>query len=64
MSSLRYRGPSRFYKELAELPVATSATFINTCTTSGVSGRRIHLPSAIEFLNSHLYSRARLIFNS
>ncbi|KAF8128243.1 hypothetical protein EV363DRAFT_1170907 [Boletus edulis] len=52
MSSLRYSGPSSFYRELAELPVPTSAKFINTFATSGVSGQQdYHLPSA-EFVNS------------
>ena len=41
MSSLRYSGSSRFYKELAELPVPASATFINTITTSDISGSKI-----------------------
>ncbi|KAG9308649.1 hypothetical protein JVU11DRAFT_11604 [Chiua virens] len=34
MSSLRYSGPSRFYKELVELPVPTSAKFIDRDVTS------------------------------
>ncbi|KAF8438494.1 Alpha/Beta hydrolase protein [Boletus edulis BED1] len=41
MSSLRYSGPSSFYRELAELPVPTSAKFINTIATSGVSVVRV-----------------------
>lgn len=40
MTSLRYSGSSPFYKELAELPTPTSAHFINTTTTSGVSGQQ------------------------
>ncbi|KAH0833856.1 Alpha/Beta hydrolase protein [Lanmaoa asiatica] len=41
MSYMRYSGSSHFYKELAELPVPTSAKFINPTTTSGVSVVRI-----------------------
>ena len=53
MSSLRYSGSPRSYKELAELPVPTSADFVSTTTTSGVSGQRDH-PSSAKFLLDYL----------